>query len=271
MKHKKYRKTNSFHIRIFLIFLFLTAHYAIIIFHWKLIIEFSTDRGFFFVAVLYLLLIGLISKTRIASYFRYVYKKSWIDSFGRIGRISLYLVLFFLAAGLSIKIVSWIPILLKTTYWERSHWFWVSLIIFIVFGIGAMVMWEKNLISWKMLQDLKTIPLVSPIFCFGAPVLWTKNLAYASLDPNLISVYSTLSVLAGVIFLAYLTVFGVLNHKFANRVEPNFSVILSADGTPVSADPKNDTIATNICFSLFGIGLYIFVVVLVDVLVHLSA
>ncbi len=191
-------------------------------------------------------------------------------AFNAVVLVSTYLCVVFLVIGLSIKLLSWLSVFLNSEYWKRSHWFWESLVLLIIFSLSGIGLWKKNLISWEMLQDIKTIPIVSPVLCFGAPALWSKNIAYASLDSSLIETYSTLLILTGVIFLLYLVVFGLLNHKLSNQIQSNEPIILDANGNLFPTDKKNRTIATSVCFCLFCLGLYIFLVVLVDVLVQLS-
>ncbi len=144
--------------------------------------------------------------------------------------------------------------------------------LFIVFAIIGYVLQSKRLVSWNMLQDLKTIPIVSPVFCFGAPVIWANNLAYASLPKETLSIYNTLSISSGTLFLAYWVAYATFNHRFDESKDKSTALgLLRSDGQPLTAAASNAELPTWICLSVFAAALYLFALLLVDVLMHLTS
>ena len=272
-KNHKDKKSSQIQIFSFSIFLSLLIYYSIVIFHWEWIVDFAITYSVPFLAYSFLLIappIGLKSNfLRIGLvYGLQVSRKKAINT---VIIISVNLCLFFSIIGSAIKVVSWMSALSVSSYWQYSHWFWVSLVLLIVFGLVGFQLWINEFISWKMLQDLKTIPITSPVFCFGAPFLWSKNLAYASLDSKLISTYSTLSIIAGIIFLVYLIVFSIFNHKFSEaETDKTKVIILDLNENPINDSSDNKYMrALLICFFILNLGLYIFLLVLIDALIHL--
>lgn len=251
------------------VFLSLFAYYAIVVFHWDFISKWISSLSFPVLGYVGLTIFAASLKGGMALR---IYRIQ--DSKEKAKRIvilvSFYLAVCLFSIGLLVKISEWLSSLFSGHYWQESHWFWIGLVIFIMFSILGFIIWRMGLLNWKMLQDLKAIPIVSPVFCFGAPVLWSKNLAFANLDAKLISSYSSLSILAGVIFLIYLVAFGVLNHKFSSTPQEMNSGIIDATGNQISSNFVDKNTGTIACLLLFGLGLFFFLLVLVDVLIQIS-
>lgn len=270
---RKNRKSSRMQSLFLAVFLGILVYYGIVIFHWQMVLGMITALPLSAVGVIYvasLILTPAITGKLCAKSRLLELGASEQESWKFVVRVSFYLLVVLSTIGGSIWFGVWLSKIFKSQYWQDSHWFWVSAIVLLIFGHTFSLMRSSGLISWKMLQDIKAIPIISPVFCFGAPALWSSNLAYASLSRSLISAYSTLSILAGVLFLVYLVAFGVLNHRFSEENKNEEPAILAPDGSRVSEVSRGEVIATNICFAIFGVGLYVFVVVLVDVLVHLS-
>lgn len=170
--------------------------------------------------------------------------------------------------------------------WLAYHWMIISCTVLMLLFLTGLMIWHLNLISWNILSDLKAIPIGSPVFCFGAPVFWSKNLAYASLGPKLLATYSSLSITAGIVFLFYLILYGLLNHKFKEKSDSPPSAtenpvgIVDRDGKPIINDQthtpsaeeskrRSEVKTTCICLGVFGLGLGVMLVVLLDVVCNI--
>jgi hypothetical protein len=129
-----------------------------------------------------------------------------------------------------------------------------------------------GLIRWKLLTDLKAIPIVSPVFCFGGPALWPKNLGYASLDPKSLFIYSTLTIISGTIFLCYLLVFAALNQRFSEKVELQtaHSLLYNAKGQKKDTQGISELNATKFCLLILGAGLFSFLLVIFEIILALA-
>lgn len=265
-------RQKSLHIQTlsFALFLGLLIYYGVIIFHWQFILGIITRLSIPAVSLVALWLFPIALKFGVVEFQVHRNQSSRKKALNAIKLVSFYLFVFLSIVGIAVKSNIWLSHLFNSQYWQNSHWFWICTVVFLVFGIIWLFIWQNGLISWDMLQDLKGIPIVSPIFCFGAPSLWTNNLAYASLDRSLLVTYSTLSILAGVIFLFYLVVFGIMNHKLSKKEETKNIAILGLDEKPLSKTSNDMSTATIICLAIFGIGLYILSIVLVSVLVHIA-
>ncbi len=261
-----YGYRESFHLKTLSIGILLTlfVYYLAIVFHWDEIVSTITNRRSFLIWAAIggflpsLLKGGLVFKI-------YKSQKSLSKAIRAILLISFYLIGLLASVGAIIAIVTWLSTIISKTYWQRTHWFWVSVVLFLLFGYGYLLLRNFGFIKWQILQDLKTLPVVSPIFCFGGPYFWSQNLSYASLDPKLIAIYSTLTIFSGILFLFYLIVYTILNQKF-EKPENNKHKIYISDDTTLDVKTLDEQKATNVCLLIFSIGLYIFLGVILDIL-----
>lgn len=66
--------------------------------------------------------------------------------------------------------------------------------------------------AMDFIDDFKSFPLLSPVFCFGAPSFWTKNLSTLGLSSISIKTASVLSFGSGLLFLIGVVLFHVLKN-----------------------------------------------------------
>lgn len=148
-------------------------------------------------------------------------------------------------------------------YWNNSHWFWAGLFVFLFLSYVYIIIRKNGLFIKEALDNLKTIPIISPVFCFGGPVLFSKNLAFANLSQNgLLNVYSILSIIAGIIFLLFLVFYSFL--KTSNQVKDSNKIILPNNVYSEINSGKNKMLL-NSSFITLGIGIFLFLFLLIDV------
>jgi hypothetical protein len=267
-----YDYTKAFHVRTisFAVFLAMAFYYAAIAFHWPYITAWLSSLS---IPILgYALLLSFTVAMKGGMFLR-IYSR---QDRGTKARNAVLLVSFYLAVALTtvaaaVWVSQWLRTFLSTPYWQSARWFWTSSVLLVAFAILGYVLHSKKLISWNMLQDFKAIPIVSPVFCFGAPVVWANNLAYASLPKETLSIYSTLSISSGSLFLAYWVAYAVCNHRLAETKDKNSPVgLLGTDGKPLPAAAAPTEVPTWICLSIFATALYLFALLLVDVLIRLA-
>lgn len=125
-----------------------------------------------------------------------------------------------------------------------------------------------------MLSDLKAFPIVSPVFCFGGPIFWFKNLEHLSLNASQISIYNTLSIISGIIFLLYLLLFAIFNQRYSKDINrfQNKNDIVDSKGNPISGtiEGKNSLIIYSI-FGMFCFGFYLFSLTITDLSIMMIA
>lgn len=268
-----YGYIKAFHVRTlsFAVFLTISFYYAVIAFHWAYITRWLAGLS---IPVLgYALLISFTIAMKGGMFIR-IYSR---QDRGTKARNAVLLVSFYLAIAVTtVSGAVWASQSLRgffsSGYWQSARWFWTSSVLFIVFAIIGYVLQSKRLVSWNMLQDLKTIPIVSPVFCFGAPVIWANNLAYAKLPKETLSIYNTLSISSGTLFLAYWVAYATFNHRFDKSKDKSTALgLLRSDGQPLTAAAPNAELPTWICLSVFAAALYLFALLLVDVLMHLTS
>ena len=67
-----------------------------------------------------------------------------------------------------------------------------------------------------LVEDFKSFPLLSPVFCFGAPAFWTKSLSTLGMDESSIKAASILSFSSGLFFVA-----GIVLHQIVKNITKN--------------------------------------------------
>ena len=265
-----YGNRESFHIKSLSIgvLLALVAYYAVIVFHWDEIINAVTHPHFAIISAAF-----LPSLIKGGLFFRlYRKQKSISKAIKSVAIITYYLVGIAASAAAIIYLAGLLSRLISSSYWERTHWFWISISLFLILGYAYLLLKNFGLIRWKLLADLKAIPIVSPVFCFGGPVLWSKNLSYASLDPKLLSVYSTLTIISGAIFLCYLLVFAAFNQRFGEKkaADTEHSLLYNAEGQIKVEQRISEPNATKFCLAILGAGLFSFLLVILDIVLALA-
>ncbi len=270
-----YNYIKSFHVRTlsFGVFLALAFYYAVVAFHWQYLATWVRLTG---PVVGYTVLIAFTGIVKGVMAIRiYSLQRSGVKALNAVILVSFYLAAALGVLGLALWLAHWLQSLFSTTYWAKAHWFWVSSLLLIAFVLLGYVIHRKKLVSWSMLQDLKAVPIVSPVFCFGAPVVWSNNLAYASLPKETLATYSSLSIVSGVIFLLYWIAYAIGNQKFGeihSKGELSPAVeLLSAKGTPLPARTRpSPEVATWVCLGIFTVALWLFSVVLVDIVLRIG-
>ena len=268
-----YGYIKAFHVRTlsFAVFLAMAFYYAAIAFHWTYIARWLAGLS---VPVLgYALLTSFTIAIKGGMFIR-IYSRQDRGTKARnaVILVSFYLAIALTTVGAAVWASEWLRDFFSTAYWQSSRWFWISSVLLLIFAILGYVLQTKRLISWNMLQDLKAIPIVSPIFCFGAPVVWANNLAYASLPKEILSIYNTLSISSGALFLAYWVAYAACNHRFGESKGKSTSQgLLRSDGEPLAAPSPTAEVPTWVCLSIFAAALYLFALLLVDVLIRLGS
>lgn len=257
--------------------LILVAYYAILLFHWneldrlKLtilgLLPSTMKLGVAAIAAL-LSLIPILLKFIFGSNL-YSNRRSVREVVDSIVRISFYVIIII---GLSFVLIFLGKLLISffsNSYWDSAHFFWVALFIFLILGFAGLLLYKYGLISWQLLDDLKAIPIVSPIFCFGGPAFWSNNLKYASIDPKLITVYNSLSIVAGVIFIVYLALYAIFNQRYkkddSDLAQEN--LLLDSSGKQISQNiNQNSRKPIYYCVGIFSLGFSLFLFMIVDML-----
>src|SRR5258708_29544426 len=76
--------------------------------------------------------------------------------------VTLYLLLIASLIAVVGSASAWLATRSASTYLARSHWFWVVLFVTLLFFYSYFLLRRFRLIRWRLLQDLKAIPIVSP-------------------------------------------------------------------------------------------------------------
>lgn len=271
-----YQYKKSFHLRTlsFALILGLIAYYFILIFHLHEIIRFieeSKISAFFIICLLTSPIIFMKGGLTV-----HVYRKqnSLKKGLRAMLLLSFYLMILTVISLGIIFSSKYISKLFSSEYWNKSHFFWISLVLFIVFAYFYFILNRFDLIEWKMLSDLKAFPIVSPIFCFGGPIFWFQNLEHLSLNASQISIYNTLSIISGIIFLLYLLLFAVFNQRYSKDINrfQNKDDIVDSKGNPISGtiEGKKSLIIYSI-FGLFCFGFYLFSLTITDLTIMMIA
>ena len=233
----RYRESSNLKSLSVGILLTLTAYYAVIVFHLNEILKIVAKSHYGIFAVAFFMP-GLIK----GGLFLKVYRrqKSLSKALRSVTNITYCLIGIAGTIAAMIFVSGLLSKLLASAYWSRAHWFWISILLFLLLGYSYLLLNRFGLVCWKLIADLKAIPIVSPIFCFGGPFLWSKNLGYASLDPSLLSKYSTITIISGVVFLCYLLVFAVLNHRYSETEDGKVQVLYDSEGKKIDGDGGGD-------------------------------
>lgn len=108
----------------------------------------------------------------------------------------------------------------------------------------------QNVKLEEFVENIKALPIVSPVFCFGAPAFWKDSLKGMNLPELEISFLSGISFFAGILFLIGLLIY---------FVGKNFNI----DGDRTSSEAKNVTknkfLKASLALSFIGITIILFV------------
>ena len=172
--------------------------------------------------------------------------------------VSFYLV-FIGSAAVSITLLSSrVQGILSSTYWDRSHWFWQALFIALALTFVGMVLHRYRLLTPEVLKDLRTIPIVSPLFCFAGPKYLLDNFEKFGIPQNNLKIHSLLLISAGLLFLASL-VLQTLIRPPSESTETRAG-LLASDGTAISSQEfdhnrtKHLVVASFCCLGLALLG-----------------
>jgi hypothetical protein len=147
--------------------------------------------------------------------------------------------------------------LLSSKYWAGAHWLWICSALLLLFGFLYSAMLNARLLKWQFLTDLKAVPIISPAFCLAGPKLWSDNLD-KTLFQDRFPIYNILSITAACLFLAYWIAFAIFNQQY-----------LSESGKLNLSAPSN-SFGIKVCLALCAAGLYLLLVVLLDILLKLA-
>lgn len=209
-----YGYVQKFHVRSWTlaVFLALLFYYLVVAFHWEIVLASMESLGFTAASGILMLFTFTLKGGMFLSQIN-ARDGSARKAANAVILISLYLVFALSSIGAAVWVASAMRRLIGTTYWTEAHWFWIASVLGVVFIFTGARIHRAELVSWRMLEDLKAIPIVSPIVCFSAPTVWSTNLAFATLPKSQIAVYSSLSIFAGVLFLIYWLAYAILNPK----------------------------------------------------------
>jgi hypothetical protein len=187
------------------------------------------------------------------------------------GAVSFYLVFAGSMAFATLLVARHLITFLGTRFWSESHWFWLSLILFLAFGFVAIVLLKYELYTPAVLQELRALPIVSPIFCFAGPKFLLDNFEKFGITSAALRPHAILLVVAGILFLLCLIVQAFSAHLAQQQQSP--SKLIALDGSPLttSRGPIVERRFTFTCFGLLGAALYTFALSLLDVTVRLFA
>lgn len=108
----------------------------------------------------------------------------------------------------------------------------------------------QNVNLEDFLENIKALPIGSPVFCFGAPAFWKDSLKNMNLPELEISFLNGISFFAGILFLIGLLIY---------FVGKNFNI----DGIRASSDAKkitkNKFLKASLALSFIGITIILFV------------
>lgn len=160
---------------------------------------------------------------------------------------------------------TWIE-LLRSDYLVRYHKFWIGLICV----LGYILLFEysrKKADIYKFLDDFKTFPLASPVFCFGVPAFWNKNLVALGLSSQVTTSLGALSILSGVAFLISMLLFFVVRNPIED--EENHSIVLPENIR--IPHTKNDVIIQlSLLLTMLGLAGITYVVIALAYLIIIS-
>ena len=170
----------------------------------------------------------------------------------------------------SILAVVWIvhrmPGLLSGRYWVVHHWVWTGVTLAALLAYVGVALYRYARIDWQLLDDLKAIPIVSPVFCFGAPSLWARTDSFGALtglSPAIVRTYSVLAYASGVVFLIYLVCYAILRPRPANESYAS-PILVDQTGEPVRNTVSNTERQASVCLLIFAAALYLFLLAIVD-------
>lgn len=108
------------------------------------------------------------------------------------------------------------------------------------------------------MESVKSLPIVSPVFCFGAPAFWTEKLKSLNLNISDIYFLSSVSFFCGVIFLISLLIY---------FVGKNYNDDVSHFSKDAVLKKKELFIKTSIGLIFLGISILLFVCIDISFLI----
>lgn len=270
-----YEVEKKYHLQSFSLatLVVMVAYYAIAIFHLPNPISLIRARGGSGEAPVYLiaiysgvLLLGMAGKAGLLLSLgaRRTGARRVIPAFVT---VSYYLVLIGSSALAISLLSSRLSSMVSSAYWKSSHWFWVSLLLFLAYSFLALTFYKFGLFQWAVLSNLKVIPAASPVFCLGGPYFLSQNLASVT-NGAAIRLHGLLMLVSGALFLIYWLWFSFFDQRY--KEVPEAEEAGKKTKKKVKYRPRNAPLEERpvyIGFALFGVSLYLLSVALLDVVV----
>jgi hypothetical protein len=175
--------------------------------------------------------------------------------------------LVFVASILAVVwIVHRVPRWLSDSYWGVHHWVWTGVTLAALLAYVGVALYRYARIDWQLLDDLKAIPIVSPVFCFGAPSLWARTDSFGALtglSPATVRTYSVLAYASGVVFLVYLVCYAIMRPRPASETYAS-PILVDQTGQPARNTVSNTERQASVCLLIFAAALYLFLLAIVD-------
>jgi hypothetical protein len=154
--------------------------------------------------------------------------------------------------------------ILESEYYKETRTFWAALGLALAWWGFTWPLRRYRLLEWETLKNLKGVPILSPLFCFGVPALFTTNFAPLSIPTTDKVIFTSLSVLSGFLFAAFLVFLAFHEHRVS---EPPATEILvgKADRNVPAGHEIYVKRVTRIGFLIFGAATYLLTLALVDV------
>lgn len=246
----------------------LIGYYAIVFFHLPNPIDIIEQQGWFSKAMYhYLAFVSLHSLIGGGYKFAALIGGRWFNG-NKPDLKQSFLSLSIVLLGIGSVSIS-IYLLLRLTqniiseeYWNDSHLFWVILIIFVLFGYFYIILHKFKLLTVEALDNLKTIPIVSPFFCFGGPFLSFKNIGFTNIPETELPIYYIISFSAGAMFLCFLISYSFL--KSMNKTSQPKKVIHSIHYFSNKTN-EAESFLLKLSYIFFGVGMYLLSILLFDI------
>lgn len=272
-----YAKDKSFNVRAasYSLTFLLALYYAVVLFHLPYpfmnlrsgSIEWGTALPFLYIWFLFVLG-GLGMK---GGYLLRASKRGTPlrQSLSVVGVTTFYLIGFQGLMLLALAAATYGPQLLGSAYFQRSHLFWMAVMLAVACYPIPKMLRRYQLIRWQTLSDLKALPFASPAFCFGLPVLLKSNISPLPIAANLLATYAILSFVSGTIFLIFL-IYYALASNFVMRDPPaQGGLALTPELARQRSDVRDQQIdrLTISGFALIGTATFLVMLAVIDLLI----
>ena len=260
--HLPYHEEKILHLNAtsVAVLIVMIAYYAIVAFHFPITRAFDNPwakTNLYFLALSCgIMCLGLMGKIGLLLIMREE------SSLKLTVAVSFYLIAFGAATLTIVMLASDVAEFLRKPYWQRSHWFWIGMLLFLLFSYIGYLFYRYNLYQWGVLRGLNGLSCGSPVVGFALPFGLSKNVAYLELPSPVQRVHAYVAILAALFFSLYLIVFYILTARRNARID-------KPDWHRTNA-PLHDR-SVYACFCLFAVALYLLFYVLLDAIVLLPS